>query len=191
MADYYIFILWFLFLFSSSFFPRLISAVGDWMSTILPVFHTWCGPCVNLKCCSEMCCTWLAENTGRKKVAKNCHLRTIAQLYRAMSSQLRHTSTVRKKLVKQQHVLQMSPQYGELRPTSGWDRFVTLGHPTTFQLVSRLGSVTARYVVVGVSQTLRHWIEGATYVRQGDHHVGHWPTFLVINVTVLYSMETV
>jgi len=23
----------------------------------------------------------------------------------------------------------MSLQYGELRPTSGWDRFVSLGHP--------------------------------------------------------------
>ena len=32
----------------------------------------------------------------------------------------------------------------ELRPTSGWDRFVTLGHPYTFQRVSRLGSVIAR-----------------------------------------------
>jgi len=31
--------------------------------------------------------------------------------------------------------------------------------------------------VVNVSQTLRRWTEGATYVRQGDHHVGHWPTF--------------
>jgi len=36
--------------------------------------------------------------------------------------------------------------------------------------------------VVGVSQTLRRWTEGATYVRQGDHHVGHWPTFLVYSV---------
>ena len=36
-ADHHIFILWFLLLSSSSsFFPRLISAVGDWMSTILP-----------------------------------------------------------------------------------------------------------------------------------------------------------
>jgi len=53
----------------------------------------------------------------------------------------------RKKIVKQlYYVLQMSPQYGELRPTSGWDRFVSLGHPTTFQLLSRLGSVTARHV---------------------------------------------
>ena len=33
--------------------------------------------------------------------------------------------------------------------------------------------------VVSVSQTLRRWTEGATYVRQGDHHVGHWPPFLV------------
>jgi len=32
-------------------------------------------------------------------------------------------------------------------------------------------------VCVSVSQTLRHWTEGATYVRQGDYHVGHWPTF--------------
>ena len=34
-------------------------------------------------------------------------------------------------------------------------------------------------LVVGVSQTLRHWTDGATYIRQGGHHVGHWPTFLV------------
>jgi len=31
--------------------------------------------------------------------------------------------------------------------------------------------------VLGVSQTLRRWTEGATYIRQGDHHVGHRPTF--------------
>jgi len=73
----------------------------------------------------------------------------------------------------------MSPQYGELWLTSGWDRFVSLGHPTKFQLVSRLGSVTARHVVPSVSQTLRRWTEGATYVRQGDLHIGNWPTFLV------------
>ena len=78
----------------------------------------------------------------------------------------------------------MSPQYGELRPTSGWDRFTSLGYPCKFRPVSRLGSITARHIVVGVSQTLRRWTEGATYIRQGDHHVGHWPTFLV-RVTLL------
>jgi len=45
---------------------------------------------------SEMCCTRLAENTGRKNDAKNRHLGTIAQLCRAISLQLRHVSTVGK-----------------------------------------------------------------------------------------------
>ena len=59
-ADHYIFALWFLSFFFFLFLPRLISAVRDWMSTILPV-HTWCGFRANLECTSEMCCT------GRKK----------------------------------------------------------------------------------------------------------------------------
>ena len=29
----------------------------------------------------------------------------------------------------------MSPQYGELRPTSGWDLFVSLGQPTKFHFI--------------------------------------------------------
>jgi len=36
-----------------------------------------------------------------QKMAKNRHLGTIAQLCRAVSSQPRHISTIRKKLVKQ------------------------------------------------------------------------------------------
>jgi len=39
----------------------------------------------------------------------------------------------------------MSPQYGELRPTSGWDRFVSLGHPCKFQRVSDLGNAALQY----------------------------------------------
>jgi len=31
--------------------------------------------------------------------------------------------------------------------------------------------------VVGVSQSLRRWTEGSTYIRQGGHQVGRWPTF--------------
>ena len=78
-------------------------------------------------------------------------------------------------------MLQMSSQYGEHRFTSCWDLLVVLGHPCKFQRVSRLGSVTAHESVVGVSQTLRPWTEGATNIRQGGHHVGHWPTFLASN----------
>jgi len=51
-------------LLSSFFFPRLFSLVGDWMSTILR--DTGRGLSLNLECMSEMCCTRLAGNTGRK-----------------------------------------------------------------------------------------------------------------------------
>jgi len=95
-ADHYIFALWFLSSSSSSFFlaysqPRQIGC--------LPYFHTWCGLSANLRCRSETCCMRLAENTGRKKVAKNRHLGTIPQLCRAISSQLKHVSTIGKNLL--------------------------------------------------------------------------------------------
>jgi len=61
----------------------------------------------------------LAENTGRKKLTKIRHLRIIAQLCRAISLQLRHVSTIGKKLVKKQYLLHMSSQHGKFRPTSG------------------------------------------------------------------------
>jgi len=80
-----------------------------------------------------------------QKIAKNVpsvhHLTTC----RAVSSQLRHVSTIGKKLVKQQYLFHMSSQYGERWPTNHWDQFTSLGHPSTFQRVLRLGSVTARH----------------------------------------------
>jgi len=51
----------------------------------LDVYHTWCGLSANLICRSETCCTWFAENTGRKKLPKIRHLRTIVQLCWAIS----------------------------------------------------------------------------------------------------------
>jgi len=97
---------------------------------VLPYFHTWCGLSANFECMSERCCMRLAANEGSKKVAKNRHLGTIPQLCRPISSELRHVSTIGKKLVKQQYLLYMSSQYGE----HDSDRFVSLGHPCKFQL---------------------------------------------------------
>jgi len=37
----------------------------------------------------------------------------------------------------------MSSQYGEFKPTNGWHRLTSLGYPSKFQRVSRLGFVTA------------------------------------------------
>jgi len=62
----------------------------------LDVYHfdIWCGLSTKLECRSEMCCTRLAGNTGRKHSPKNRHLHTIAQLCLAISPQLRHASTI-------------------------------------------------------------------------------------------------
>jgi len=84
----------------------------------LPYFPTWCDLIANLGCRPETCCMRLAENTGCKKSSKIRHLGTIAQLCRAMSLQLRHVSTIRKKLVKQQYLPHMSSQHGKLRPSN-------------------------------------------------------------------------
>ena len=92
-CGHYIFALWFLSFFFF-FSPRLISAAAGWMSTIF--VYTWLGLSANLECRYEMCCTQLAWNSGSKNVAKNRHLRTIAQICGAESSQLRHASTIGK-----------------------------------------------------------------------------------------------
>ena len=137
---------------------------------------------MNLECRSEMCCTRLAGNSGRKNDAKNRHQRTIAQLCRAMSSQLSHVSTIGKKLVKQQYLPHMSLQYGELRPTSSWDRFISLGHPSKLQPVSCLVSVTAQHPTRGVSQTVALNREHYLYLagRPSRWALAHTSSFLFV-----------
>jgi len=85
----------------------------------------------------------------------------------------------KKKLVKQQYLIHISLEYGELRLTSGWDRFFSLGTHANFNGFRVLAALLHGSPSLGVSQTLRCWTEGATHIRQGGHHVGHWPTFLV------------
>ena len=53
------------------------------------------------------------------------------------------------------------------------------GTPGNFKGFRVLAALLRGISVVGVSQTLRRCTEGATYIRQGGHHLGHWPTFLV------------
>ena len=98
-------------------------------------------------------CMWLAQNTGSKKVDKNRHLDTIAQLCRAISSQLRHILTIRKTLVKQQYVLQTSPQYGELRPLVAEIDLPVWGTPANFNGFRVLAALLHGSKVVGISQT--------------------------------------
>jgi len=51
------------------------------------------------------------------------------------------------------------------------------GTPANFYRFRVLAALLHDTLVVGVSQSLRRWTEGAIYIQQGGHHVGHWPTF--------------
>jgi len=109
----------------SSFFPRLISVFGDRIFTILPHMV---GLSANLECMSETCCTRLAEKNRTQKWCQKSpsgHHPTTLSGYIFTTKALNRQS---EKLLKQQY-LHMPSEYGELRLTSGWDRFVSLGAP--------------------------------------------------------------
>ena len=126
-----------------------------------------------------MCCWRLAANTGRKKVSKNRHLGTIPQLRRAISSQLRHISTIGKNLLSSNSCSTCPYNKVNFSPLAAEILSLVWGTLSNFNGFRVLAALLHGILVVGVSQSLRRWTEGATYVRQGDHHVGHWPTFLV------------
>jgi len=120
----------------------------------LPYIHTWCGLNANLGCRPEACCVRLAKNTRRKKRQKIRHLCTIAQFCSAISSQLKYTSTIGKRLVKQQYLLHMSSQYGELRLLAAeicWRVWCT---PANFNGFRVLVSLLQRCRSMEVNQTL-------------------------------------
>jgi len=81
------------------------------------------------------------------------HLGTIAQLYRAVSSQLRHLSTIGKGLGKHQHLFHKASQYGERRPTAeiGWRVW---GTPANFNGFRVLVSLLHQRRSTEVNQTL-------------------------------------
>jgi len=101
-----------------------------------------------------MSCWRLAANTGRKKVAKNRRLGIIAQLRRAISSQLRHLSTIGKNLLSSNTSSTCSYNTVNFSPLTAEILSLVWG-TQQISTVSRLGSVTARHLVVGVSQSLR------------------------------------
>jgi len=116
-----------------------------------------------------------------KKIAKNCpsghHRATLSGYIFATEARIDNR---KKKLVKQQYLLHMSPHnmvnFGPLTVEIDWRVWGTSSYFNRYRVLAALLHGT---LLVGVSQTLQRWTEDATYIWQGDHHVGHWPTFLV------------
>jgi len=104
---------------------------------------------------SEMCCTRLTGNAGRKKSPKSRHLRTIVQLCRAISPQLRHVSTIGKNLLSSNtsstcpdNMVNFGPLAAEIDP-------VVWGTPANFNGFRVWGALLHGNQVLGFSQTLR------------------------------------
>jgi len=112
-----------------------------------------------------------------QKVVKKLPSGHHRKVCRAISSQLWHISTIGKKLLssnisstRSHNMVNFAPLAAEIGP-------VVWGTPANFNGFRVLAALLHGTPVLGVSQTLRRSPEGATYIRQGGHHVGHWPTF--------------
>jgi len=136
-----------------------------------------------------LCCTRLGANTGHKNSPKNRHLDSIAQLCRAIFSQLRHVSTIRKKNMLSSNISSTCPHnmvnFGPLAAEIGpvvW----TLGHPCKFQRISlsHLGSVTARHSSSGRQPNFAELNRGRHLYSAGRPSRWAWPTFLVYSYNV-------
>jgi len=104
-----------------------------------------------------------------KKITKNRHLHTITQIYQAVSSQLMHVSTIGKKLVKQQYLLQMSPQLANFRSLMAEIGWRVWGTPANFNGFRMLASLLQRRHSPEANQTLDN---GTLYI----HFPGLFPT---------------
>jgi len=160
-------------IFLSLSFPRLFSAVADWMSTVLP-HMVW-------PQCEFRMQVWKMLHAARwkyrtQKGAKNSPSEQHRTTFGAISSQLRNISTPEKKLLSS-NISSTCPynmvNFGPLAAEIG---SLVWGTPANFNLFRVLAALLHGTLVVDVSQTLRRWEEGATYIRQGGHNVGHWST---------------
>jgi len=120
-----------------------------------------------------------------QKVAKNRHLGTIAQLCMAISSQLRHILTIGKNLLSSNmsstcfhNMVNFGLLAAEIGP-------VVWGTPANFNGFRVLAALLHGTPVLGFSQTLRRWTEGATYIRQGRPSRWALAHILVIIIAVL------
>jgi len=172
-AGHYIFVLWFLLLSIYLIFSSPILSCRR-----LDVYHshyaTQCG-LVFFVCRSETCCTRLAVNEGRKKSPSVHHRTTLSGYIFAITARIDN----RKNLLHG-NIFPTCPHnmmnFGPLTAEICWWVWST---PANFNGFRVLATLLHGTIVVGVNRTLRRWIQGSTYIWQGGHHVGHWPTFLV------------
>jgi len=134
-----------------------------------------------------MCRTRLAGNTGCKKSPFWHHCTTLSGYIFGTEACVDN----RKKNLLKSNTSSTCPdnmvKFGLLMAEICWRAWGTPGNFNGFCVLAALLHGT---LVVGVSETLRHWTEGATYIRQGGHHVRHWPTFPVVSTLLFIKKQT-
>jgi len=152
-----------------------------------------------------MCCTRLAENTGRKKSPSAHHCTTLSGYIFATKV---HINNRKKSLLNSNispscphNMVNFGPLAAEISSVVSGTECLAISWAGTLYIhfrglllhngilpgakftlrpsleLSYIGTVAARHSRSDVRQTLWCWAEGATYIWQGGHDVGHWPTF--------------
>jgi len=121
-----------------------------------------------------MYCTRLAGIAGRKKSPSRHHRTNLSGYIFATKARIDN----RKKNLLQQYLPTRPHHMVNFGPLAAEICWRVWGTPANFNGFCILASLLHGTLVVGVSQTLRRQTEGATYIRLGGHHVGHWLTFL-------------
>jgi len=133
-----------------------------------------------------MCCVPLAGNVGPKKLPKSRHLGTIPPSGHIFATKTRIDNWKKNFLSSNisptcpHNMVNFGPPTAEIH----WRVWGAVANFNGFRI---LAALLHGILVVGVSQTLWRLTQDATYIRQGGHQVGHWPTFLVPYCTRLVS----
>ena len=120
-----------------------------------------------------MCCTRLAGNTGCKNDAKNRYLRTIAQLCRAIYSQLRHVSTIGKKICLSSNISATCPY-----------NMVNFG-PLAAEIVSLVWGTPAIFSGFRVLAALLHSQTAALNIRRHLYSTGRPSRWALAHISSL------
>jgi len=137
----------------SFFFPRLISAVADWMHTIPYCDTTLCGHSANLECRSEMCYMRLAEIQHAKrtqKLAICAPSHNFVGLYLRIEGIYRQSEKFLNSIISSTYPHNMV-NVGPLTVETGWRVW---GTPANFNGVRVLTSLLQRRRSTEVHQTL-------------------------------------
>jgi len=134
-----------------------------------------------------MYCTRLTVNTGRQKSPSRHHRTILSGCIFATKARI----DSRKNLLNSSTSSTCRHNMVNFGPLTAGICWRVWGIPANFNRFRVLAALPHGTLVVGVSQTLRRWIEGATYIWQGGHHVRHSSIYLFSSSSTITIMTSI